>query len=136
VKTLLLLPLVLLTGCASFKYTSTVLELPKSTLVNNSGYTLKVYQNGDYVCDLTNGCVMVVKNSNSYFPSGPAYGYNQYGLYSMPHFSLEPCYDKTLVSVTGYDSNGSYVGASSWTYMWSSPENWTVTRLYKPQEPQ
>jgi len=85
-------------------------EAPTSdyTVINNSGYPLKVYQDGKYVGDLAVGQVRCVKGTL--------------------------LWRRTVVSVTAFD-NGNYVGADSWIYEFGVPEAWTVTRLNRPKAP-
>ena len=87
-------------------------DLPGSqyTVINNSGYRLNVYQDGKYVGVAEIGQVVPVKGAL--------------------------LWSKTVVSVTGYASDGSYVGSNSWIYEYGTPEAWTVHNLYKPKRPQ
>ena len=80
------------------------------TVINNSGYRLNVYQDGKYVGVAEVGQVVPVKGAL--------------------------LWSKTVVSVTGYDSDGSYVGSNSWIYEYGTPEAWTVHNLYNPKRPQ
>lgn len=79
------------------------------TIVNNSGYRLKIHQDGKYVGEAQVGQVVPVKGTL--------------------------LWQKTVVTVTGYDAQGNYVGSDSWIYEFGTPEAWTVHRLNKPREP-
>ena len=79
------------------------------TVVNNSGFKLKVYQDGEFKNDLAVGDVQGIKGTL--------------------------LWRRTVVTVTGTDLQGNYVGSDSWTYEFGTPEAWTVIRLNKPQEP-
>jgi len=119
---LILLALALTSGCTyNYPYSRSsigagagqpVPDLPGSqyTVVNSSGYRLAVYQDGKYICDAEIGQVIPIK--------GPL------------------LWNKTVVTVTGRDAEGSYVGSSSWIYEFGTPEAWTVQRLTKPKAPQ
>jgi len=105
-----LLSLLLLTGCVC----TTPPEHPHHhqwvpanphALVNNSGYTLTVYRDGNCIGTLAVGEVLPI--------TGP------------------PLWQRTVITVTGQD-NGRYVGTASWVYLYEAPEVWTVNRLLKP----
>lgn len=117
-KTMSALVLTLLLSACSYNYpyshppaTTVVATFPTSqyTIVNNSGYRLKVYQDGQFLNDLDVGEVQGIKGTL--------------------------LWRRTVVTVTGTDLKGSYVGSDSWTYEFGTPEAWTVTRLNKPHEP-
>lgn len=78
------------------------------TLINNTGYVLDVYQDGKYLGKAEVGRVL------------PVYG--------------TLLWRRTVVSVTGRDDAGHYVGTRSWVYEYGVPEAWTVSTLDKPQE--
>lgn len=118
---ILILATALLAGCTyNYPYSRSsigaagqpVPDLPGSqySLVNNSGYRLDVYQDGKYVGVAQIGQVVPIKGAL--------------------------LWSKTVVTVTGYDSEGSYVGSDSWIYEFGTPEAWTVHRLNKPRRSQ
>lgn len=119
-KYIAILALVLSTGCAyHYPYSTSAIntaggpppEAPTSdyTVINNCGYVLKVYQDGKYVGDLGLGQVRCVKGTL--------------------------LWRRTVVSVTGFAADGTYVGSDSWIYEFGVPEAWAVTRLNKPKAP-
>ena len=113
IKLITLLATLLLTGCVYYTHPGCKPQrMPTSnfTVVNNSGYTLKVYQDGAYIGDLGVGEVRPVH--------GTLFG------------------QRTVITVTGYAPGDIYVGSATWVYEYNVPEAWTVTRLSKPVEPQ
>ena len=94
-KILIVLLLALCAGCK----TST----SQYTVINNTPYVLKVYQDGEYRSDLQPGLIYRVR--------GTLLGRN------------------TMVTVTGVDSNGTFVGSDSVLYQFGVPTAWTVTSL-------
>ncbi len=89
---------VLLAYCAGCK-TST----SQYTLVNNTPYLLKVYQDGEYKSDLQPGLIHQVKGTL--------------------------LWRNTVVTVTGVDSSGVIIGSDSFSYQFGTPMAWTVTSL-------
>lgn len=79
------------------------------TVINNSGYMLKVYQDGKYLGDLPIGQVQGIKGTL--------------------------LWRSTIVTVTGVDNNGDFVGSDSWKYEFGVPEAWTVLSLNSPRRP-
>ena len=94
-RNLILLLLALGMGCK----TST----SQYTVINNTPYVLKVYQDGEYRSDLQPGLIYRVR--------GTLLGRN------------------TMVTVTGVDTNGAFVGSDSLLYQFGVPTAWTVTSL-------
>lgn len=84
--------------------------LNQHTVVNNSGYRLKVYCEGQLLSELGVGDVLPV-SSGEY-------------------------YRRTVITVTGYDVYGNYVGADTWIFDGNVPEAWAVTQLMLPKRPQ
>lgn len=116
---IIIITIVLLTGCTyNYPYSrssiGTCHPVPdvnsQYSLVNNCGYRIDVHQDGRFIGIAHPGQVMPIK--------GPL------------------LWRKTVVTVTGYDFNGSYIGADSWIYEFGTPEAWTVHRLNKPRRPQ
>ena len=110
----------LLTGCTyNYPYSRSsigasgqpVPDLPGSqySLVNNSGYRIDVHQDGKYIGVAQPGQVVPIRGAL--------------------------LWSKTVVTVTGYASDGSYVGSNSWIYEFGTPEAWTVHQLNKPRQP-
>jgi hypothetical protein len=93
-----ILIVLLLALCAGCK-TST----SQYTVINNTPYLLKVYQDGEYRNDLQPGLIHRVQ--------GTLLGRN------------------TIVTVTGVDTNGTFVGSDSYQYQFGVPTAWTVTSL-------
>lgn len=92
-----LLSLVLLaTGCATY---------PGWAVVNNTGYTVVVTQDGKVAADLRPGQTVTLR-------SGWA--------------------EASLVSVIAYDGS-SYVGANTYTFSRFAPYNWQVDHVFKPE---
>lgn len=79
------------------------------TLINNTGYTLKVYQDGKYIADAHIGQVVPIKGTL--------------------------LWRTTVVTVTGVDKAGDFVGSDSWVYQFGVPEAWTVVNLNSPRPP-
>ena len=113
-----ILLLVLATGCSyNYPYSHSsigtaappVMPASQYSLVNNSGYTLKVYQDGKYTGDASIGQVLPIRGAF--------------------------LWRNTVVTVTGVDARTNYVGSISWIYQFGVPEAWTVTKLNEPQEP-
>jgi len=109
-----------LTGCTyNYPYSRSsigstgqpVPDLPGSqySLVNNSGVKLLVFQDGKYIADAPPGQVVPIKGAL--------------------------LWSKTVVTVTGYNQDGTYVGSDSWIYEFGTPEAWTVHSLNKPKPP-
>ena len=107
------LTLTLLSGCTyNYPYSRSQIgggvvppEVPSSqyTVVNNTGYRLMVYQDGQYISDLNIGGVLPIR--------GTLFWRN------------------TVVTVTGYDPAGVFIGSESWKYQFGCPEAWTVVSL-------
>jgi hypothetical protein len=80
------------------------------SIVNNSGFKLDIFQDGLLIFkDLDVGQVYPVR----------------------PMFLQS----KTVIVVTGHTEDGEYVGTDQWIFLNSTPEAWTVTRLYQPKPP-
>lgn len=79
------------------------------TIVNNTGVLLKVYVDGIYLGECHPGDVVPIKGAL--------------------------LWRKTVVTVTGYNQDGSYIGSNSWIYEFGTPEAWTVHSLNRPKEP-
>jgi hypothetical protein len=92
---ILLLLLALCVGCAT--------TTSQYTVVNNTPYVLKVYQDGEYQSDLQPGMIHRVR--------GTLLGRN------------------TVVTVTGFDSSGAFLGSDSYIYQFGVPTAWTVSTL-------
>lgn len=116
ITTLLLLGLV--TGCVyNYPYShppggpgpGATYPTSQYTVINNTGYLLKVYQDGKYLTDLRVGEVLPVRGTL--------------------------LWRNTIVTVTGVDNNGNFVGSDSWTYQFGVPEAWTVVNLNSPRRP-
>lgn len=115
--TALLLMLALAGGCTyNYPYSQSTIGAGHPTpslsgsqysLVNNCGYRLEVYQDGKLVCGAAPGQVVPIKGAL--------------------------LWNKTLVTITGFAADGSYVGTDSWTYEFGRPEVWSVHRLNRPQ---
>jgi hypothetical protein len=115
---ILLTALALASGCSyNYPYSHSSIgssappEMPTSqyTVVNNSGYPLKLYQDGQYMGEVPLGQVRPIKGTL--------------------------LWRRTVVTVTGCDSSGSYIGSDSWTFEFGVPEAWTVIKLNKPKQP-
>lgn len=113
---LILILALLVNGCTyNYPYSRSSLgshappDLPGSpySLVNNTGYKLRIYQDGKYIGDAQVGEVIPVRGAL--------------------------LWRKTVVTVTGYDAEGSYIGSDSWIYEFGTPEVWTVHKLYQPR---
>lgn len=84
---------------------------PKSSMysvVNNTGATLSVYQEGKYLGELETGMVMPVKATL--------------------------LWNRTTVTVVGH-CGGTHMGTDSYIFEYAVPEVWTVTRLLGPARP-
>lgn len=92
---LILLLFVLCAGCK----TST----SQYTVINNTPYVLRVYQDGEYQSELQPGLIYRVR--------GTLLGRN------------------TMVTVTGVDNDGTFVGSDSLLYQFGVPTAWTVISL-------
>ena len=73
------------------------------TLINNTPYLLKVYQDGEYRRDLAPGLIHQVKG--------------------------QLLWKNTAVTVTGADSSGAFIGSDSFIYEFGVPTVWTVSTL-------
>jgi hypothetical protein len=112
-----LLAAVLLSGCAyNYPYSHSSIgagaappEVPSSqyTIVNNTDYKLAVYQDGQYIGDLNVGGVFPVRGGM--------------------------LWRNTVVTVTGTDPDGRFIGSASWKYQFGIPEAWTVVSLNAPR---
>lgn len=110
-----LLAAVMLTGCVyNYPYSHNNGAVSSGgtsmyTVINNSGYTLAVYQDGKPLGTIRVGQVLPIKT-----------GF---------------LWSTTVVTVTGTLPDGSYVGSAPWIFECGIAEVWTVTRLNKPQRP-
>jgi hypothetical protein len=93
-----ILMFVLLALCAGCK-TST----SQYTVINNTPYVLKVYQDGEYKSDLPPGLIHRVRGTL--------------------------LWRNTIVTVTGVDNCGTFIGSDSFMYQFGVPTAWTVTSL-------
>ena len=73
------------------------------TVINNTPYVLKVYQDGEYQSDLPPGLIHRVRGTL--------------------------LWRNTMITVTGVDTNGTFVGSDSLLYQFGVPTAWTVTSL-------
>jgi|MudIll2142460700_1097286.scaffolds.fasta_scaffold03963_8 hypothetical protein len=111
-STLALLAAVMLTGCVyNYPYSHNGGPVPSGissmyTVINNSGYTLAVYQDGKPIGTLRLGQVLPIKT-----------GF---------------LWSSTVITVTGTLPDGSYVGSASWIFEAGVAEAWSVTRLNRP----
>lgn len=94
-KNILIFVLLVCAGCK----TST----SQYTVINNTPYLLKVYQDGEYKSDLQPGLIHQVRGTL--------------------------LWRNTTVTVTGVDSGGNFVGSDSYQYQFGVPTAWTVTSL-------
>lgn len=110
--TIALLAAVMLTGCVyNYPYSHNGGIAPSNatsmyTVINNSGYTLAVYQDGRPLGTIRLGQVLPIKT----------------GI----------LWSTTVVTVTGMLPDGSYVGSASWIFECGIAEAWSVTKLNKP----
>lgn len=115
-----MLAITLLTGCTyNYPYSRSTIgasckPVPldhgsQYTLVNNTGVPLKVYVDGDFLGECHPGDVVPIKGAL--------------------------LWRRTVVTVTGCNQDGSYIGANSWIYEFGTPEAWTVHTLNRPREP-
>ena len=79
------------------------------TVVNNTPFMLKVYQDGQYKTNLPPGLIHQVKGTL--------------------------LWRNTIVTVTGVDSCGAFVGSGSFLYQYGVPIAWTVTDLTSIGQP-
>ena len=79
------------------------------TVVNNTPFMLKVYQDGAYKGELPPGLIHQVKGTL--------------------------LWRNTIVTVTGVDSCGAFIGSGSFLYQFGVPVAWTVTDLTSIGQP-
>lgn len=95
-------------GCGRIHKKNLFMAAPFS-IVNNTGFTLDVYQNGELIVEgLETGQVLPIRQ-----PFTIALNFN--------------------VTVVGRTDTGEYAGAKTWMYRNGYPEVWTVTDLYRPR---
>ena len=94
----ILASLLLLALCAGCKTSRS-----QYTVINNTPYQLKVYQDGEFKSELPPGLIHRVRGTL--------------------------LWRNTIVTVTGVDSCGAFIGSDSFMYQFGVPTAWTVSTL-------
>jgi len=93
-----------LCGCAT-----PVKVSPGWGIMNNTGYILMIYQDGDLTAKMPPGTVVKL----------------QHNLFSPTEFSL--------VSIAAYNDVGDYKGAESYTFSKFAPYNWQIDHVHRQE---